>query len=339
MLFVVVNVYRNAKRTVHSSSAMQRSGNTSSSSLEEYDNILTNEEVTAKTKSDSQRKRNTYRGGVPPTELISLPWTREKGFAAQRQPWYGKPFDAASFWEGYPIWLDEETKSLAKRRGRYYPPIPPKYAYGNGIKQKQLIADTSSSEYSVPKTYYTQEEESFWEAFTSKHPRPPDVINRWLHKWSEKRHRCMHIYLPRRLPDGREIEPMTFIKEPQSTISHAQDDAKRFGLPIEAATDAALYWEYVSWKRMEYIQKVQTSTSSGDAGGLTRFLYSFDCPAELVTNPPSDEEIRATRGWRIAYLQRLRREGADELYVAAYKKAWEITEEELKEEAKEGEER
>lgn len=55
----------------------------------------------------------------------------------------------------------------------------------------------------------------------------------------------------------------------------------------------------------------------------------------------TNEEYRAAEAasWRIPYLRRLRREGVDELYIEAYKKAWGITEEELEEVSEEGEER
>ena len=54
---------------------------------------------------------------------------------------------------------------------------------------------------------------------------------------------------------------------------------------------------------------------------------------QAVVSEPSDEEIRVTTGWRVDYLRRLRREGTDESYIEAYKKAWNLSEDDLKEAA------
>ena len=44
------------------------------------------------------------------------------------------------------------------------------------------------------------------------------------------------------------------------------------------------------------------------------------------------DELKTATSWRVPYLRRLRREGKDESYIKAYKKAWGITEEQLREE-------
>ena len=66
---------------------------------------------------------------------------------------------------------------------------------------------------------------------------------------------------------------------------------------------------------------------------LETFNQHLACAESLVVSEPSDEEIRVTTGWRIEYLRRLRREGTDESYIEAYKKAWNLSENDLKEAA------
>ena len=278
--------------------------------------------------------RQKYRGGVPPTELISIPWTREKAFQAQGEPWWGKPFDPVSFWEDRPVWMDDEARSLALRRGRHYPPVPPQFA--SGIPQKVLVSDSSTLECRMPRTYYTEEEARFWNKFAKSHPHPPEEIDRWLQHWSEMRVRAERIGIPR-LPSGKELKTPGYLnrKEPRDTVEFARSDAASVSLPVEAATEKALYWEYVRGKRDEYETMVHTGRTIENDTGLKILITDLECPIELIRQPPSDEELRVTRGWRIDYLLRLRREGTDESYIEAYKKAWSLSEDDLRVEEKE----
>lgn len=273
--------------------------------------------------------RQKYRGGVPPTELISIPWTREKAFQAQGEPWWGKPFDPVSFWKDHPVWMDDESVLLANRHGRVYPPVPIQYAAK--VPSKQLVSDNSTIEYRMPLAYYTQEEQTFWRNFNNRNPHPPESIDRWLQRWGTDRVLSTKR-VDAKLPDGREIKKTTIPlpKEPQSTVEAARSSAKNLNMPFEAATESALYWEYVRGKRIEFATESKISKTTGSELSLKSFFGRLVCPAELVQNPPSDEELRVTRGWRIDYLLRLRREGTDESYIEAYKKVWSLSEDDLR---------
>ena len=226
--------------------------------------------------------------------------------------------------------MDDESVGLANRRGRVYPPIPVQFASGRAYPQR--ISNPSSIEYRMPHAFYTDEEERFWSAFSKRSPQPPESIDRWLKLWGERRVRStkqQSILLPNgrqsRIPDHWKR------KEPEETIAAARRDAQVFSMPFEVATKDALYWEYVRGKRIEY-EKAAENSPTGGGRGLERFLERLDCPAELIQNPPTDEELRVTRGWRIDYLRRLRSEGRDESYIEAYKKAWNLSEDDLREE-------
>jgi len=279
--------------------------------------------------SNGKKTRRTYRG-ISLTELVSLPWTPQKALEAQHEPWWGQPFDSAAFWEGRPIWLDYETKSLAMRRGRRHPPVPPQFA--SGKKQRVLVSDSSTIECRMPRMYYTEEESRFWNAFSRTHPQPPEEIERWLQHWSELRVRAEKFGIPP-LPSGKELKTPGYLnrKEPRDTVDFARSEASSVSMPAEAVTEDALYWEYVRGKRIEYEKEVENRRTNGTGVKLESFFHRLECPSELVRKPPSDEEIRVTIGWRIAYIRRLRREGTDESYIEAYKKAWNLSEDDLRE--------
>ena len=281
--------------------------------------------------SVGKKTHKTYRG-IPLAELISLPWTREKAFQAQHEPWWGRPFNPVLFWEGHPVWMDDESVLLANRHGRVYPPVPIQYAAK--VPSKQLVSDNSTIEYRMPLAYYTQEEQTFWRNFNNRNPHPPESIDRWLQRWGTDRVLSTKR-VDAKLPDGREIKKTTIPlpKEPQSTVEAARSSAKNLNMPFEAATEFALYWEYVRGMRFEYEKESQISKTTGSELNLKSFFDRLECPSELVRQPPSDEEIRVTNGWRIEYLRRLRREGTDESYIEAYKKAWNLSEDDLREDA------
>ena len=103
------------------------------------------------------------------------------------------------------------------------------------------------------------------------------------------------------------------------------------GFPMEALEESVLDWEYVRCKRKERIAIVQEPDEYRRNILLETFNQRLACAESLVVSEPSDEEIRVTTGWRIAYLRRLRREGTDESYIEAYKKAWNLSEDDLRE--------
>jgi hypothetical protein len=45
----------------------------------------------------------------------------------------------------------------------------------------------------------------------------------------------------------------------------------------------------------------------------------------LITDPLREEHLAAANAWKIAYLNRLRKENTDESYINAYLKAWNLS--------------
>ena len=101
---------------------------------------------------------------------------------------------------------------------------------------------------------------------------------------------------------------------------------------MEAFSPEVIKWEYVSRKRHELQRILEQSNKPDFEGVLAYFKRTLECPFDIISMPPSAEEIRVTTGWRIEYLRRLRREGTDESYIEAYKKAWNLSEDDLREE-------
>jgi hypothetical protein len=55
-----------------------------------------------------------------------------------------------------------------------------------------------------------------------------------------------------------------------------------------------------------------------------------------ITGPLANEQVKAANAWKIAYLQRLRREKVDLSYIVAYLKAWNLSSAEVFPQDKQG---
>ena len=247
----------------------------------------------------------------------------------EKTSWWGRRLDASSFWSNRVVWLSPEAESEAHAHGRGYPPIPP----GN-----TLFLDRSDSDESHPvvtweyrgRSYYSSgRENAYWDWFQKNRPRPPETIDGALDKASDEWMSIKHE--PTMRPAGLTI-PLPSIESRRSGL------ASRYvglGFPKEAFSAITLDWEYVRSKRQER----ELIDSDLDAFRRNMLLEDFNqhlaCPSSLVESDPTDEELRVTRGWRIDYLRRLRREGTDESYIEAYKKAWNLSEDDLREDVKE----
>jgi hypothetical protein len=47
--------------------------------------------------------------------------------------------------------------------------------------------------------------------------------------------------------------------------------------------------------------------------------------SKLITDPLAPDQVAAANAWKIAYLQRLRKENTDESYISAYLTAWKLS--------------
>lgn len=280
--------------------------------------------------TDNGRQNRSYslfeleRLGRVPDDANERTWR-----LCEKTAWWGRRIDPSSFWSNRVIWLSSEAESEAHAHGRGYPPIPP---------DNRLFLDRSDSDKSNPvvtweyreRSYYSSEREhAYWDWFQKNRPRPPEAIDRALDTASDE-----WMSIKRVTP----IRPAGLKMPPPSIESSRSRLAARYialGFPENAFSSTVLDWEYIRCKRMER----ETIVSEPDEFRRNMLLDVFNqhlaCPSSLVESEPTVEEIRITTGWRAAYLRRLRREGTDESYIEAYKKAWNLLEDDLREEGEE----
>ena len=245
----------------------------------------------------------------------------------EKTSWWGRRLDASSFWSNRVVWLSPEAESEAHAHGRGYPPIPP----GN-----TLFLDRSDSDESHPvvtweyrgRSYYSSgRENAYWDWFQKNRPRPPETIDGALDKASDEWMSIKHETAMR--PAGLNIPPPS----EESSRSWLATRYIALGFPENAFSSTVLDWEYIRCKRMEREKIVNDPDEFRRNMLLEIFNQHLACPSSFVESEPTDEEIRVTTGWRVDYLRRLRREGTDESYIEAYKKAWNLSEDDLKEAA------
>ena len=229
---------------------------------------------------------------------------------AQRTSWWGKPIDPKIFWTGRTVWLDDAARFQANRVGRFYPPIPyddPKYsnystndiASGGGTLEGPNIIYVSN-----------RREDIFWQHFPETHPRPPEELGR---KQSEV---AFDYFSSATLP-ALSSNSISFLQ-----ISAVKDVLSNH-YPPEPFGEDALFWCYVSNQQKEY----QASNSDGKVNPIrmSNIMRTLAVDPKYVTNAPSEQQIQAMNAWKIAYLQRLRKENTDQSYIDAYLKAWNLT--------------
>jgi hypothetical protein len=238
-------------------------------------------------------------GQVPEGDSKYDDWQR-----AQTTSWWGKPLDPKAFWKGRVLWNDKSATSDAQRHGRLYPPMPyedtnrPPYPNDEGIHGGYSTDGPNISYASSSK------ERAFWDRFDKTHPRPPEQL--------EAEQEIADVKLSSDIP---KIERELYIR-----LQNAADSFKN-NYPPESLTEDAMFWSYVEAKRAEY----QRLLNMGDKTNEPVFkvlLNSLTVDRKYVTEPLTPDQIKAANSWKVAYLQRLRREKTDEQYIQGYLRAW-----------------
>lgn len=225
---------------------------------------------------------------------------------AKNTTWWGKPLDTKAFWNGKVVWLSREARKDSLKYGRKYPPIPYPYAQ---LPQYQNKPDLTSKSGGIDSgdgiaAHYTDGEKAFWDHYTKTHPMPPENIHLQQILVTAKS-------VPR-LPPG----PMS----PTASGAYLQ---LQLGFPPEAFSEDALFWTYVFDKRQEY-ELLQNQKDFNAEGRIKDFLSLIKVDPEYVIRPLSNEEIQAASSWKVAYLQRLKRQNTDPSYINAYLQAWKL---------------
>jgi hypothetical protein len=240
---------------------------------------------------------------------------------SQKTSWWGKPLDPKEFWKNRPIWIDRSATDEAQRYGRWFPPIPtddpryttePRYAQ---ISDKDKVIHSGGVEVAGFDFHENYRELVFWDRFSKTQPKPPGDLDR------EAEQAAGDFF------NAQFEHELTGI-----SVQVMQDQAKSLGNPLnyppEEFTDNALFWTYVMKEREEYEQDIKHGLTTND-GIVKYFLQKLAVDPKLITAPLSADQLKAAKSWKVAYLQRLRREKADEEYIQAYLKAWNIDASEL----------
>ena len=205
--------------------------------------------------------------------------------------------DPAVFWSNRVVWLDEEVLAVAHRHGRAYPPIPCHDPVAMKIDPSDIrVQSVQSVETVVPFLGESDRERWFWDRFQRTHPYPPDYLDKLFA--SEVMFSGRHLESPKKSNDPEEWNQAT------AHLRRLSERYKEMGIPPEMFDPDCLL-----------------------AGWMLERQRRESLPDSLLSG-----ELKTATSWRIPYLRRLRREGWDERYVEAYKKAWGIMEEKLREE-------
>jgi hypothetical protein len=174
--------------------------------------------------------------------------------------------------------------------------------------------------------HYTDAENAFWNWFWRTQPKPPATLEREQFDVAERILRMRKPLIIR----GVDLHANRPARERISSEEYQKKRAREIGVPSEALTEDALFGAYVMRQRQEYATELKQAAQWKSRGNgiaerfLTRFLDGLAVDTNLITNPLSEEQLRAANGWKVAYLQRLRRQQTDESYLDAYLTAWKL---------------
>jgi hypothetical protein len=231
---------------------------------------------------------------------------------AETTSWFGKPLDPKAFWKDKPVWLDTSAQVAAYRHGRLYPPIPfgeQKFA-SYSEQDVEEVSDGPDSGYDAD--YSNERERAYWSDFVPTHPRPPEDLER------------EQVEIESAILSSQNDK---WIRQSDAKLlqSSLKDSAIRDKYPLEALTDDALHWAYVVHQKQQYQHDTQTMPLA--VAQAVAKISGADLTQ--LTNSLSADQLKAANAWKIAYLQRLRREKVDEQYITAYMQAWKLSAEQV----------
>ncbi|TAL05025.1 MAG: hypothetical protein EPO07_04285 [Verrucomicrobia bacterium] len=256
--------------------------------------------------SREERLNWLEKNGEVPEDADDTDW-----HLAQQATWWGKQLNRAEFWKDRVVWFSVSARKAARRHGRFYPPIPYEDPKFFGLSTNDVASSSSVVLGSYLDYHQSDREAAFWDYFVKTHPMPPDEIER------EQQRAAKEFYGTGKLVNlnSNDVEQIkAFIRS---------DPLKR-NYPAEAFTEEALFWTYVMKQRNEYTTQI-VPFAAANASVLTNWIGRQTVKPSLLTEPLTDEQLRAANSWKISYLQRLRREKADESYINAYLKSWNLS--------------
>lgn len=204
--------------------------------------------------------------------------------------------------------MDLKARLAARERERFYPPIP--FGETNFLDRSDKDIYDHSGGVDGGWTYYYENdrEAAYWSWFWRTHPLPPEDIERQQVEIEET------ILASKTWKGVRQ-------KDIDSTKNIEKERAIELNCPPEALTDDALHWAYLFHQHQQYQQYSQRIP----AEVVQAIAHNAGDNLSQLTNSITAEQIKAANAWKIAYLQRLRREKTDEQYIKAYLQAWNLS--------------
>ena len=244
---------------------------------------------------------------------------------AERTSWYGKRLDPILFWGNRVVWLDDEASMEASRHGRIYPPMP--YEDSSILDRNDVDTKGGYGALDSPsaRLISSEREGTFWDKFQKTHPQPPKAIERWLSNNADS-----YLNIKHKLENDPEAVKRFRLEARNLRIylELAQRDSKTFWYPSESVSAEAFHWDHVMRKRAEY-EKFVASGNGKYSLEVKWFFNSVYVDKKLITEPLTDEDVKAANAWKIAYLRRLRTDKWEESYINAYLQAWDLKESEV----------
>ena len=242
---------------------------------------------------------------------------------AEQTWWWGKRIDPTTFWRDRPIWHDYKADREARCYGRAYPPMP----YNDPTLESRSDIDRKPSFFFIGgieggpyiRLVHSERESVFWDKFMKTHPLPPEYIEREQQSYGRNMVGTQSIFSHDPVYGAKlRVKPDT----PQSISEAAQYHLKAFNFPNEALSSNALFWAYVLKERERYQEALVNFNSHPSV--ISNHIRRIKVDQHFITEPMTDEQVCQANAWKIEYLRRLRREGADEAYIIAYLKAWRL---------------
>lgn len=254
---------------------------------------------------------------------------------AEWTTWWGKKIEPGEFWRNRVIWNDDSAQDASHRRGRAYPPIPEHLTNltagfpVSSRSHKDIVPGPWSGGPEggrVIPYHYSDAEGAYWNWFWRTKPKPPATLER------EQLEVAKDILQMRQrlMVSGIDLHDGIRAQEGKRSEEIQKSRAKEIGVPAEALTEEALFWAYVLKQRQEYAkeqaQGAQWKAQQPEIAErfLGRFLDRLLVDKKFITEPLTEEQVKAANAWKIAYLRRLRREKTDQSYIKAYLAAWKL---------------
>ena len=121
--------------------------------------------------SSKERMQWLERLGRIPDDADNTDWQ-----IAQKTSWWGKRIDPGEFWKGRVVWWDKSAEKAAEERGRRFPPLPYEDPAFSRHSDRDIVLASGGVE--VPSINFraTDRERAFWDSFTRKNPKPPEML-------------------------------------------------------------------------------------------------------------------------------------------------------------------